>query len=46
MNKTKKIILIFIMVTFLLGFHFCYAVDLDMTDDLTDNLNLTSNSSD
>lgn len=49
MMKNKKIILILTMITILLGFNFCYAVDLDMTDDLADDLDLSAqntNSSD
>lgn len=43
MMKTYKKNLILAIITFLLGFNFCYAVDLDMTDNETNNADLTTN---
>lgn len=45
MMKTKKLIFILTMIAILFGFNFCYAVDLNMADDLTGNIDLTTNTS-
>lgn len=42
MSKTRKIIVTILLIILLCGFNFCYAVDLNLTDD-TSNGNEASN---